>query len=70
MKYLVLFGILFAGCDMDRKCYQWASPPLKEDLLACNAVRAGASDDYTQQRKFDACMKSLGYYRVEVPCND
>lgn len=68
MKYLVFIALISLGCE--KKCYQWAVPPLKEDLLSCNQVRSGASDMYTAGVKFDQCMTSLGYYHVEVPCND
>jgi hypothetical protein len=71
IKYAVLLifiSLLTFGCDPP-KCFAWSSAPTREDIIICNQVRIGADGDYYAERKFQDCLQSLGYSKVEVECS-
>jgi hypothetical protein len=66
MKYLIILSLLTFGCDP--YCYTWSPVPTREDVVTCNQVRAGTDSSYVAENKFQDCLQSLGYNKVEVEC--
>jgi len=63
MFVLLLLLLGLAGCD-EKPPWRWEPAAKHEDLLACNATRAGGNSVYASEMKFRDCMASLGYRRV------
>jgi hypothetical protein len=54
-----------AGCE--EKCIEITPPLQRDDVVVCNATRAGDTA-YQGEIKFYDCLRSLGYRYRELPC--
>lgn len=65
-KLIIAVGLTFAACK--NNCYQWNEVIPQDGLHTCNLARADVNYDYLAQSNFDDCVRSFGYYAVEVSC--
>lgn len=58
----------FLACGFKLPCTNWNKPLEREDVVVCNATRAGDTANQGEL-KFKDCLNSLGYYVVETECS-